>query len=186
MNNEHEEKVSALCFDFDRMFYDGIKVVKNSQLARDYAEWALNEGFSEKDIKDSFYLSLESCHIDATDERLRRNNHSLKYELTSTIYRSKERLKTKCEKITNCNKTMKETNEEKITYKRNPEIDEKLNLFMQENPKLVEFYNQMDKNELVRKACLQSMKRDEWKKRQALDHSSTQNINHANSVSIAM
>ena len=46
--------------------------------------------------------------------------------------------------------------------RRNPEIDAKLDKFIGENPKLVEYYNGMSKDELIRKLMLGKMKKDEY------------------------
>lgn len=45
--------------------------------------------------------------------------------------------------------------------RRNPEIDAKLDAFIQENPKLLEYYQQFSKEELIRKAMLTKMQRNE-------------------------
>lgn len=183
--NEHQEQVKSICHDLDEMFYEGRKVMNDPGLAMSYVDWALREGYSSKDIRNSFEVGLESCHVDATDERLRRNDHNFKYELTSTIYRAKERLNKKCKKIEN-NKENMETNKEKSMYRRNPEIDEKIDAFMQENPRLVDFYEKIDRSELVRKACLQAMKREEWKKRQELQSANNQSIESPKKISMAV
>lgn len=46
--------------------------------------------------------------------------------------------------------------------RRNPEIDAKLDKFIGENPKLVEYYNGLSKEELVRKLMLGKMQRAEY------------------------
>lgn len=47
------------------------------------------------------------------------------------------------------------------TLRRNPEIDAKLDKFIQENPKLFEYYSGLSKEELVRKQMLGKMQRSE-------------------------
>lgn len=51
--------------------------------------------------------------------------------------------------------------------RRNPEIDAKLNAFIQENPKLLEYYQQFSKEELIRKAMLAKMQRNEVTERRS-------------------
>jgi hypothetical protein len=48
------------------------------------------------------------------------------------------------------------------TLRRNPEIDAKLDKFIGENPKLVEYYNGLSKDELIRKLMLGKMQRAEY------------------------
>lgn len=48
------------------------------------------------------------------------------------------------------------------TLRRNPEIDAKLDRFIQENPDLREYYNQFSKDELIRKLMLAKMQRSEY------------------------
>ena len=48
------------------------------------------------------------------------------------------------------------------TLRRNPEIDAKLDRYFGENPKLVEYYNGLSKDELVRKLMLGKMQRAEY------------------------
>ena len=48
------------------------------------------------------------------------------------------------------------------TLRRNPEIDAKLDKFIGENPKLLEYYNGLSKDELVRKLMLGKMQRSEY------------------------
>ena len=48
------------------------------------------------------------------------------------------------------------------TLRRNPEIDAKLDRFIQENPDLREYYNQLSKDELIRKLMLGKMQRSEY------------------------
>ena len=48
------------------------------------------------------------------------------------------------------------------TLRRNPEIDAKLDKFIGENPKLVEYYNGLSKEELIRKLMLGKMQRAEY------------------------
>jgi len=46
--------------------------------------------------------------------------------------------------------------------RRNPEIDAKLDKFIGENPKLIEYYNGLSKDELIRKLMLGKMQRSEY------------------------
>jgi len=48
------------------------------------------------------------------------------------------------------------------TLRRNPEIDAKLDRFIAENPKLHEYYNQLPKEELIRKLMLGKMQRTDY------------------------
>ncbi len=48
------------------------------------------------------------------------------------------------------------------TLRRNPEIDAKLDKFIGENPKLVEYYNGLSKNDLIRKLMLGKMQKAEY------------------------
>ena len=48
------------------------------------------------------------------------------------------------------------------TLRRNPEIDAKLDRFIQENPKLLEYYQGLSKDELIRKQMLGKMQRSEY------------------------
>jgi hypothetical protein len=48
------------------------------------------------------------------------------------------------------------------TLRRNPEIDAKLDAFIGQNPKLVEYYNGLSKDDLVRKLMLGKMQRAEY------------------------
>jgi len=48
------------------------------------------------------------------------------------------------------------------TLRRNPEIDAKLDKFIGENPKLVEYYNGLSKDDLVRKLMLGKMQKAEY------------------------
>lgn len=48
------------------------------------------------------------------------------------------------------------------TLRRNPEIDAKLDRFIGENPKLLEYYNALSKEELTRKLMLGKMQRNEY------------------------
>ena len=50
------------------------------------------------------------------------------------------------------------------TLRRNPEIDAKLDRFIQENPDLREYYEQFSKDELIRKHMLAKMQRSEYTK----------------------
>lgn len=47
------------------------------------------------------------------------------------------------------------------TLRRNPEIDAKLDRFIQENPKLLEYYQGLTKEDLIRKQMLGKMQRSE-------------------------
>ena len=49
------------------------------------------------------------------------------------------------------------------TLRRNPEIDAKLDKFIQENPGLAEYYNALSKDELVRKLMLGKMGRADYR-----------------------
>ncbi|MEO6750844.1 MAG: hypothetical protein ABIZ04_02800 [Opitutus sp.] len=51
---------------------------------------------------------------------------------------------------------------EESALRRNPEIDAKLDKFIGENPKLVEYYNGLSKDELIRKLALGKMQRSEY------------------------
>lgn len=51
--------------------------------------------------------------------------------------------------------------------RRNPEIDAKLDAFITENPKLLEYYQQFSKEELIRKAMLGKMQRNEATERRS-------------------
>ena len=48
------------------------------------------------------------------------------------------------------------------TLRRNPEIDAKLDKFIGEKPKLVEYYNGLSKNDLIRKLMLGKMQKAEY------------------------
>ena len=48
------------------------------------------------------------------------------------------------------------------TLRRNPEIDAKLDKFIQENPKLNDYYQGLSKDDLVRKQMLGKMQRAEY------------------------
>ena len=48
------------------------------------------------------------------------------------------------------------------TLRRNPEIDAKLDAFIGQNPKLIEYYHGLSKDELVRKLMLGKMQRAEY------------------------
>lgn len=48
------------------------------------------------------------------------------------------------------------------TLRRNPEIDAKLDKFIGENPKLIEYYNGLSKDELIRKLMLGKMQKAEY------------------------
>src|SRR5882724_8287027 len=50
------------------------------------------------------------------------------------------------------------------TLRRNPEIDAKLDKFIGENPKLVEYYQGLSKEELIRKLMLGKMQRADYAK----------------------
>ena len=48
------------------------------------------------------------------------------------------------------------------TLRRNPEIDAKLDRFIAENPKLLEYYKNLSKEDLIRKQMLGKMQRSEY------------------------
>ena len=48
------------------------------------------------------------------------------------------------------------------TLRKNPEIDAKLDKFIQENPKLLEYYSALSKDDLIRKQMLGKMQRSEY------------------------
>ena len=48
------------------------------------------------------------------------------------------------------------------TLRRNPEIDAKLDKFIQENPKLIEYYQGLSKDDLIRKQMLGKMQRSDY------------------------
>ena len=48
------------------------------------------------------------------------------------------------------------------TLRKNPEIDAKLDKFIQENPKLLEYYSALSKEDLIRKQMLGKMQRSEY------------------------
>ena len=48
------------------------------------------------------------------------------------------------------------------TPRRNPEIDAKLDKFIAENPKLLEYYSALSKDDLIRKQMLGKMQRSEY------------------------
>ncbi len=52
--------------------------------------------------------------------------------------------------------------QQKPELRRNPEIDAKLDAFIGENPKLVEYYTALSKEELIRKLMLGKMQRSEY------------------------
>jgi hypothetical protein len=49
------------------------------------------------------------------------------------------------------------------TVRKNPEIDAKLDKFIQENPKLHEYYQGLSKDDLIRKQMLGKMERAEYR-----------------------
>jgi len=51
---------------------------------------------------------------------------------------------------------------EESMLRRNPEIDAKLDRFIQDNPKLREYYEALTKDELIRKLMLGKMQRNEY------------------------
>ncbi|MFA6960384.1 MAG: hypothetical protein WC205_06525 [Opitutaceae bacterium] len=51
---------------------------------------------------------------------------------------------------------------EQPTLRRNPEIDAKIDRFIQENPKVHEYYMGLSKEDLVRKAILGKVQRSEY------------------------
>ena len=52
--------------------------------------------------------------------------------------------------------------QQKPELRRNPEIDAKLDAYIAENPKLVEYYNGLSKEDLIRKLMLGKMQRSEY------------------------
>ena len=52
--------------------------------------------------------------------------------------------------------------QEKPTLRKNPEIDAKLDKFIAENPKLLEYYSALSKDDLIRKQMLGKMQRSEY------------------------
>ena len=48
------------------------------------------------------------------------------------------------------------------TLRKNPEIDAKLDKFIAENPKLLEYYSALSKDDLIRKQMLGKMQRNEY------------------------
>ena len=48
------------------------------------------------------------------------------------------------------------------TLRKNPEIDAKLDKFIAENPKLLEYYSGLSKDDLIRKQMLGKMQRSEY------------------------
>ena len=48
------------------------------------------------------------------------------------------------------------------TLRKNPEIDAKLDRFIQENPKLLEYYQGLSKEDLIRKQMLGKLQRSEY------------------------
>ncbi|OAM88070.1 hypothetical protein OH491_09340 [Termitidicoccus mucosus] len=48
------------------------------------------------------------------------------------------------------------------TVRTNPEIDAKVTQFIADNPKLYEYYNEMTKEQLIRKHMLSKMQRNEY------------------------
>ena len=52
--------------------------------------------------------------------------------------------------------------QEQPTLRKNPEIDAKLDKFIAENPKLLEYYSALSKDELIRKQMLGKMQRSEY------------------------
>ena len=48
------------------------------------------------------------------------------------------------------------------TLRKNPEIDAKLDKFIQENPKLLEYYQGLSKDDLIRKQMLGKMQRSDY------------------------
>ena len=51
---------------------------------------------------------------------------------------------------------------QEATLRRNPEIDAKLDRYIQENPKLREYYDGLSKDDLIRKLMLGKMQRSEY------------------------
>ena len=55
--------------------------------------------------------------------------------------------------------------QEQPTLRKNPEIDAKLDKFIAENPKLLEYYSALSKDDLIRKQMLGKMQRSEYNQR---------------------
>ncbi len=51
--------------------------------------------------------------------------------------------------------------------RRNPEVDAKLDAFIKDNPKLMQYYQQFSKDELIRKAMLAKLQRNEVTERRS-------------------
>ncbi len=62
-------------------------------------------------------------------------------------------------------KTAEEKAQQEFTIRKNPEIDAKLDQFIQANPKLREYYNGLSKDVLIRKLMLGKMQRSEFSQR---------------------
>ena len=62
-------------------------------------------------------------------------------------------------------KTAEEKAQQESTIRKNPEIDAKLDQFIQANPKLREYYNGLSKDVLIRKLMLGKMQRSEFSQR---------------------
>ena len=59
-------------------------------------------------------------------------------------------------------KQVAERKAQESALRRNPEIDAKLDRFIGENPKLLEYYQGLSKDELIRKLMLGKMQRSEF------------------------
>ncbi|HTQ30412.1 MAG TPA: hypothetical protein VMI53_04320 [Opitutaceae bacterium] len=62
-------------------------------------------------------------------------------------------------------KNAEEKAQQESTIRKNPEIDAKLDQFIQANPKLREYYNGLSKDVLIRKLMLGKMQRSEFSQR---------------------
>jgi hypothetical protein len=62
-------------------------------------------------------------------------------------------------------KQIAEKKAQESTVRVNPEIDAKLNRFIQENPDLYGYYNGLSKEQLIRKAMLGKMQKGEYSQR---------------------
>lgn len=51
---------------------------------------------------------------------------------------------------------------QEVTLRKNPEIDAKLDRFIEENPKLLEYYRRLSKEDLIRKQMLGKMQRSDY------------------------
>lgn len=162
------ERAEKLLSDLENHFYDNIKVKWSERLGKNYINWAIAEGFSNKEIVQNFASALEQRHADATDMGLNQGNPRMKFEMTSTASLAKEKLLKLKETSGLMNENKKqikvmtaENIDENNKVRRNQEINDRLEGYMDNNKDLVNYYNGLDKEELVRKACLSRMFREE-------------------------